>query len=117
DSGAWRRSDAGCGFGGRHVTLDNVEPADAGVSQPVSGAAWVLDVGYRGQWARWLGVGVLARHALVSGDEEVRAAMPVEVAVGVAVERGLGLAGAADYTVRGVGHRAEACGRVGACAR
>lgn len=112
-SAAWRRSDAAFGFSVRHVTLDNVEPADAGVSQPVSGAAWVLDVGYRGQWARWLGVGVLARHALVSGDDEVRAAMPVEVAVGVAVELGLGLTAAADYIVPGVGNWEEAGWRYG----
>src|SRR5690606_41356046 len=69
--------------------------------------------GDRGQWARWLGVGVLAPDALVSGDEEVRAAMPVEVAVGVAVELGLGLTAAADYIVPGVGNWEEAGWRSG----
>ena len=71
------------------MTLDGVEPADAGVSQPVSGCGLGAGRGLPGTVGPLAGRG-RAGPPLVSGDEEVRAAMPVEVAVGVAVELGLG---------------------------
>src|SRR5690606_8873723 len=85
-------------------------PASASTAAAQSGSSstWAMDVGYRGQWARWLGVGVLARNVLVGFGDLPREAMPAEITAGIALEFGRGLVAAADYVVSGWDDAADA---------
>lgn len=125
-SAAWRGGGAAIGFNVRHVTLERFLavgnspsgsplpglplPASASTAAAQSGSSstWAMDVGYRGQWARWLGVGVLARNVLVGFGDLPREAMPAEITAGIALEFGRGLVAAADYVVSGWDDAADA---------
>lgn len=92
-SGSWRGGGTAVGFSVRHVTLENVTQPHETVT------TWAADLGYRGQWAKWLAMGVVARNVLLMFGDVERSDMPIEIVAGLAFDIGGGLVAAADYII------------------